>query len=223
METATKIKLCGMMSPKDVITARDLGADYVVRGGQTMNPSAEDFLKAFETVNADHIFVLPSNSNIILAARQAAEIFDDSEIYVLESRTPGDGFAALSSLNYESGDPEEILQTLNDAMDSVETGMLTTAIRDTNINQVEIHNGDYIGFIGKEMLASDVDKLVVCDKILSHLGLNERFSLTVFTGVGADSETNEALQQKIAEAYPDVELYMIDGGQEVYEYIFVAE
>ncbi len=201
----------------------DLGADYVVRGGQTMNPSAEDFLKAFETVNADHIFVLPNNSNIILAARQAAEIFDDSEIYVLESRTPGDGFAALSSLNYESGDPEEILQTLNDAMDSVETGMLTTAIRDTNINQVEIHNGDYIGFIGKEMLASDVDKLVVCDKILSHLGLNERFSLTVFTGVGADSETNEALQQKIAEAYPDVELYMIDGGQEVYDYIFVAE
>ncbi|MBR6411185.1 MAG: DAK2 domain-containing protein [Clostridia bacterium] len=202
---------------------KDLGAHYVVNGGQTMNPSAEDFLKAFDAVNADFVFVLPNNSNIILAARQAAGIYDKSEIFVIESRTLGDGYAALSALDYNLDDPASIADSLNEAMDSVVTGMLTTAVRDTNLNGIEIHTGDYIGFIGKEMLASDPDRFEVAKSLLDHMNMNEKFALTVFGGKDTDEESNQALEAYIHEAYPDVEVYMVNGGQDVYDYIFVAE
>ena len=201
----------------------ELGADCIIKGGQTMNPSAEDFLKAFDEVNADNIFVLPNNGNIILSARQAAGIYEKSNVFVVESHSLGDGYAALSALNYEVGDTGQIAEYLTDAMKNVVTCMVTVAVRDTNLNSVEIHTGDYIGFSGKTMLASEADCLAACKSTLSRIGLDEKFALTVFVGSDVTEEESAALESYINETYPDVEVYMIDGGQGVYNYIFVAE
>ena len=202
---------------------RELGSNYVIKGGQTMNPSAEDFINAFDEVNADTIFVLPNNGNVILSAKQAANIYESSDIVVLDSVSLGDGYAALSAINYESDDPEEIAATLTDAMKNVVTCMVTTSVRDANINSVEMHAGDYIGFIGKTMLTADPDCLSVCRTSLSHMGLDDKFALTVFAGSGADADCTAKIEEFVGENYPDVEVFTVDGGQDVYNYIFVAE
>jgi len=201
----------------------ELGADYIIKGGQTMNPSAEEFLNAFDEVNADNIFVLPNNSNIVLSAKQAANIYEKSSVYVIESHSLGDGYAALSALNYESGDPEQIADDLTEAMENVVTCMVTVAVRDTNLNSVEVHTGDYIGFIGKTMLTSQPDCISACKSSLGHLELEDKFALTVFAGANAEKSECEELEKYIHENYPDVEVYIVDGGQSIYNYIFVAE
>ena len=202
---------------------KELGADVVIKGGQTMNPSAEDFLNAFDEVNADCIFVLPNNGNIILSAKQAANIYEKSAVYVIESHSLGDGYAALSAVNYEPGDPEEIVSILEEAMKNVVTCMITVAVRDTTLNSIEVHTGDHIGFIGKTMLASEADCVSACKASLSQMELDDKFALTVFAGAGAKKEDNETIENFIQENYPDVEVYFVDGGQEIYDYIFIAE
>ncbi|MBQ9415518.1 MAG: DAK2 domain-containing protein [Clostridia bacterium] len=202
---------------------RDLGADAIVSGGQTMNPSAEDFLKAFDEVNANVIFVLPNNSNIILAARQAAEIYTKSEVNVLESRTIGDGYAALSAINYESNDSSEIVSMFNDAMDSVVTGQVTISIRDTTLNNIEIKKDDYIGFVGKTMMASDPSELETVKKLLKSMELEDRFAITVLTGKDARQEDIDEIKTLLANDYSHLEVYIVDGQQEVYDYILIAE
>ncbi len=202
---------------------KELGADYIIKGGQTMNPSAEDFITAFDEVNADNIYVLPNNSNIILSAKQAAGIYDKSKVYVLDSHSLGDGYAVLSALNYELGDPDLIADELNEAMDYVVTCMITTSVRDATINNVEIHTGDYIGFAGKTMMTAQPDCLSACEAVLPQLGLEEKFALTLFVGANADKGDLEILEKYIADNYPDIEVFKVDGGQEVYDYIMVAE
>ena len=202
---------------------RDLGSDCVIKGGQTMNPSAEDFIRAFDEVNADNIFVLPNNGNVILSAKQAANIYENSNVIVLESASLGDGYAALSAINYESNDPDEIAEVLTEAMKNVVTCMVTTAVRDANLNSVEMHAGDYIGFIGKTMLTAAPDCLSACESVLPHMGLDDKFALTVFAGSGSSPEDTEAIESFVNEKFPDVEVFVVDGGQDVYNYIFVAE
>ena len=201
----------------------DLGADYVIKGGQTMNPSAEDFIKAFDEVNADCIFVLPDNGNVVLSAKQAANIYEASRIIVLGATTLGDGYAALSAINYEPDDPDVIAETFNEAMKNVVTCMLTRAIRDTTLSSVAVHTGDYIGFIGKKMLASKPDLMAACRAVLKGMELEDKFALTVFAGGAATEKSNGELQRIIEESYPDIEVYFVHGGQDVYNYILIAE
>lgn len=202
---------------------KELGANCVIKGGQTMNPSAEDFVKAFDEINADNIFVLPNNGNIILSAKQAANMYEKANVIVLDSTSLGDGYAALSALNYEYDDAQRIADYLNESMKNVVTAMLTTAVRDTTLNSVEVHTGDYIGFIDKTMLTSDPDRASACREVIAHLGLEEKYALTIFAGAASSDSENEALEDYIHENYPDVEVYIVDGGQEVYDYIFIAE
>ncbi len=202
---------------------KSLGADYVINGGQTMNPSSEDFLDAFDEVNAEVIFVLPNNSNVILAARQAAEICEYSRVYVLESRTLGDGYAALSNLNYEPDDPQQVVDEMNRAMEDVTTCLVSTAVRDATFNSVKVREGDYIGFTGKTILAADRDRLTVVRSLLDGMDLTGKYALTVFSGRDADPETDRLLQKYVEENWPDLTLYPVDGGQTVYDYILVAE
>ena len=140
-------------------TFEDLGADFVVNGGQGNNPSAEDFIKAFDAVNADTVFVLPNNGNIIMAARQAGEMYSLSDVRVIESKSIGDGYAALQMLDLSSDDPDSIVAQMTDAMSDVVCGMVTHAVRDANLNGVEIRENDYIGFEGKTMYSASADKV----------------------------------------------------------------
>ncbi len=202
---------------------RQLGVDAIVRGGQTQNPSAQDFLEAFEEVNAAHIFVFPNNGNIVMAAKQAAQLYDNGTVHVIESKDLGKGYAAISSLNFQSGDPAKIEASLAEAMSMVSTGYISPAVRDAELNGVVIECGDYIGFVGKEMMVSEKDMLDAAKNLLSKMGGDDMYLITAFVGKDASSEDVDALTEWLAEAYPDVEFYTVDGGQDVYPFIFVVE
>lgn len=199
-----------------------LGADEIVSGGQTMNPSAQNFLEVFEEINADHIFVFPNNGNIILAARQAAKIYDKAEIHVIESKNIGDCYAALAQINLED-ELEDILEGIKDAMGEVETGQVTYAVRNTEMNGVKVHEGDYISFCGKEMIASEPELLDATMKLLAGMDAENRDIVNIFYGKTVEEDVVDELVEKIEEAYPDIEVQTLNGGQDVYHFIVVVE
>ena len=204
-------------------TFRSLGADFIVEGGQTMNPSSEDFLAAFDLVNADTIYVLPNNSNIVLTARQAAAMYDKADIRVLESRTVGDGYAALTMLDFGSGDADQIEQELNAAMEGVVTGMVTRSVRDSHLGGMNIAKNDYIGFAGKEMLSDSTTVTGAACDLLSKLDMTDREVLIAICGKDTSASDMDAVRAYVGEHFPSVELYEIDGGQDIYHFIFVLE
>ena len=205
-------------------TFLQLGVDAVVDGGQTQNPSTADFLAAFDKVRAEHIFVFPNNGNIIMAAGQAAEIYDKAAVHVIESRDLGAGYTALATADPDEPDPAAMEAALNEATARATTGYVSPAIRDAELNGVTIKNGDFIGFVGKEMLISDPvlahTANALADKMLTGTG---KYMLTVFVGKDAAEADQTALEQHLASAHADAETYFINGGQDVYPFIFVAE
>ncbi|MBP3334689.1 MAG: DAK2 domain-containing protein [Ruminiclostridium sp.] len=204
-------------------TFTELGADYVIYGGQTNNPSTEDFISAFDEVNAKTIFVLPNNSNIIMAAKQAAELYKDSDVRVVPSHNIGEGYAALTMLSYDSGDTDAIAGELEEAMQGVITGMITHSVRNADIDGVSIDKDAYIGFTDKKMLASDGNKIDTAMLLLEKLNAkSHEFLMAVFGKEMTDSEREEFTARMSAE-YPMMEVYTIDGGQEVYDLMLILQ
>lgn len=204
-------------------TFTELGADYVIYGGQTNNPSTEDFISAFDEVNAKTIFVLPNNSNIIMAAKQAAELYKDSDVRVVPSHNIGEGYAALTMLSYDSGDTDAIAGELEEAMQGVITGMITHSVRNADIYGVSIDKDAYIGFTDKKMLASDGNKIDTATLLLEKLNAkSHEFLIAVFGKEMTDSEREEFTARMSAE-YPMMEVYTIDGGQEVYDLMLILQ
>ena len=203
---------------------RDLGTDEIVNGGQTQNPSTNDFLDAFAKVHADHIFVFPNNSNIFLAAQQAAEIYENATVHVIPSKNIGTGYVAVSSANLDAPDPESIIAEMTAAMERVTAGYISPSIRDADLNGVHITKGDTIGIINKEIVVSEADRAAAAHALVSKLLEDEsKFMLTVFRGKDATEEEQAELEAYLAEKHPDAEVYFIDGGQDIYPFIFVAE
>lgn len=200
----------------------EMGADEVIRGGQTMNPSAEDFLHAFERVNADTVFVLPNNSNVLLSARQAASICRTSDIRVIPTKTMGDGYAVLSMLDL-SGDADRIEEEMNASMEGVMTAEVSRAIRDASMSGVEIHKNDYIGILGKTVLSAGPDREAVAKASIDALRPSEHELLLVIRGKETDPASAEALNDYISTHYPRTEICCADGGQDIYDYILIAE
>ncbi len=202
----------------------DLGTDEIVRGGQTQNPSTNDFLDAFEKINAENIFVFPNNSNILMAAQQAAEIYENARVYVIPSKNIGTGYVGVSSINIENSSPEDIISEVEAAMARVTAGYISPSIRDADMNGVHINKGDTIGIIDKEIVVSKPERAdaahALADTLLSD---PEKFMLTVFCGKDSSDSERAELEGYLYETYPDAEVYFIDGGQEIYPYIFVAE
>ncbi len=216
------ISVCSGDGIADVF--REVGTDYVVNGGQTNNPSAQDFLDAFAKVHAEHIFVLPNNGNIVMAAKQAASIYEDAVVHVIENKDLGSGYTSISCADLDADDPAEVEASFYEAIQNVITGSISPAIRDANINGVTIHNGDYTGFIGKKMLVSCPDIKDAAFGLLDNLlGDGEKFMLTAFSGKDTDKDTVDAVEAYVSEKYPDVEKYIVDGGQDIYSFIFVVE
>ena len=203
---------------KDMLT--ELGADVIVDGGQSMNPSAEDFLCAFDEVNADTIFVFPNNGNIVLAAKQAAELYEGSKVIVIESKTIGQGYASLSMLD-TSMELEETIQQLNDAMQEVVTAEITYAVRDTNLNGVDVKKDDYIGIVGKKILTADKSSTDAVINTLDNLGFADYCACILVCGKDATEDKISLVESLIASKYPNQEVYIINGGQDVYEYILI--
>ncbi len=203
---------------------RELGCDEIVEGGQTQNPSTNDFLDAFAKVNAEHIFAFPNNGNILMAANQAAELYGKATIHVIPSKNIGTGYVAVSTANLTAEDPEEIVAEMTEAMGRVTAGYVSPSIRDADMNGIHITKGDTIGVIEKQIVISEGERIAAASKLAEMLMADEeKFMLTVFRGVDATDEDQAALESAIAESCPDAEVYFIDGGQEIYPFIFVAE
>ncbi len=202
---------------------RDMGCDEIVEGGQTQNPSTNDFLDAFSRVNAEHIFAFPNNGNILMAAQQAAELYTDAVVHVIPSKNIGTGYVALSTADFDNPDPAAIESGMLEVMKQVTAGYVSPSIRDAEINGVHIEKGDTIGIIEKEIVVSRKDRLGAACALAEKIMAEDKFMLTVFVGKEADSEEESRLEALLHERCPDAEIYFVDGGQEIYPYIFVAE
>lgn len=206
-----------------VATFKEMGADYVIAGGQTNNPSAESFLTAFEEVNAEHVFVLPNNGNVVMAAKQAANIYEGAKIHVIESKNVGQGYSALSMLDYASDDPEEIEKILTESMQDTITGMVACSVRDTELNGVEVKKDGYMGFTDHTMYVCKESKLEAVCALTEKLGVREKEFLIVVYGKTVTETEKEDFNAYMGATYPNVEMYAIDGGQDVYDFLLIIE
>ncbi|MCR5793836.1 MAG: DAK2 domain-containing protein [Solobacterium sp.] len=195
--------------------------DEVVSGGQTMNPSTEDFVKAISRIHAKHIFVLPNNSNIIMAAKQAADVTEGKDIIVLETKSIPQGLSACISFNPDES-AEANTEAMKEAIANVRTGSITYAIKDTSIEGIEIHEGDYMSILEKEIIYTSREKLDAAKKLIDSLCDDDTEIITLICGEDAKEEETEALQAYIEDNY-DVDIDVQNGGQPVYSYVIGAE
>ena len=201
---------------------RDLGVDYLIEGGQTMNPSTEDMLNAIEKVNADTIFIFPNNKNIILAANQAKAMTEDKNIIVVPTKTVPQGITAI--INYvPEKTPEENAQTMEEEISHVKTGQLTYAVRDTHIDEKVIHAGDIMGVGDHAILAVGREIDPVAEETVALMMDDESELISIYYGEDMKEEEAEALHERIAKAYPDCDVELNYGGQPIYYYIISVE
>ena len=201
---------------------KGLGVDYIIEGGQTMNPSTEDMLNAIEKVNAKTIFILPNNKNIVLAANQAASLVEDKQIIVIPTKTIPQGITALINFIPDST-PEENEERMNSEIGVVKTGQVTYAVRDTVIDDKEIKQDDYMG-IGDQGILSvgqDLDATVL--DMVGQLIDEDSAIVSIYFGEDMTEEAAEAIGAKIEEDYPDVEVEVHYGGQPIYYYVISVE
>ena len=201
---------------------RELGVDYLIEGGQTMNPSTEDMLNAIEKVNAKTIYIFPNNKNIILAANQARDLTEDKEIIVVPTKTIPQGISAMISFVPEKGS-EENLASMTDAISRVKTGQITYAVRDTRIDDKEIHEGDIMGIGDVGILAVGRDRLQVAEEMVAEMVDEESEIISVYYGEDVSEEDAEALSDSLTEKYPECEVELNQGGQPIYYYLISVE
>ncbi|MCR4633714.1 MAG: DAK2 domain-containing protein [Erysipelotrichaceae bacterium] len=201
----------------------DLGTDVVVSGGQTMNPSTEDFVKVCnELDNCENIFIFPNNSNIILAAKQTQSVLSDRKIYVIETKSVQAGLSAVGMFN-KQGEVEDIIADLKDVIDNVDASSVTYAIKDTVFEGVEVKEGDYIAIANKGIISSGKDRKKVVFQLLDKLFKNdEKELITIIVGDDKDEDEVAEIEGYIAE-HSDLECEVIDGGQPVYSYLIGLE
>lgn len=201
----------------------DMGADRIISGGQTANPSIEEFIEAFDSCETEHIIVLPNNKNVILAARQAAELYEDAKVHIVETKNLMQGYSALSVITPGIKDMDALCKSARLAAEGVVGIEVTRAVRDVTLNGFDIKEGDYIAITEGEINAvgdspedTVMAALAECDTDLCEM-------ITVFTGKGVTEERRVALTETIESEYPDCEVTFYEGGQEVYDYMLALE
>ena len=201
---------------------RELGVDYIIEGGQTMNPSTDDMLNAIDEVNAKHVFIFPNNKNITLAANQAKSLVKDKEVIVIPTKTVPQGITAIINFVPDMS-AEENEEVMLEEIKNVKTGQVTYAVRDTNIDGKEIHTDDIMGIgdagilsVGTEIEATTLDMLAQIVDEDSEL-------ISIYYGADVSEEDAEALTAKVEELYPDVDVDTHSGGQPIYYYVLAVE
>ena len=201
---------------------RELGADYIIEGGQTMNPSTEDMLNAIDQVNAEHIFILPNNKSIILAANQAQALTEDKDIIVVPSKTVPQGITAI--INYmPDADAQTNLEAMIEGIGNVKTGQVTYAVRDTHIDDKEIHEGDIMGIGDSGILAVGQSVEETTKEMLAQLVDEDTELISLYYGQDVQEESAENFAQEIEDLYPDVDVDVHSGGQPIYYYVLSVE
>ena len=201
---------------------RELGVDHIIEGGQTMNPSTDDMLNAIDEVNADHIFILPNNKNIILAANQAQSLTKDKDIIVIPTKTVPQGITAVISYMPEA-DVDANLEAMQEAIKNVKTGQVTYAVRDTKIDDKVIHEGDIMGIGDQGILSVGQSVEDTTKDMLAQLVDNDSELISLYYGQDIPEEDAQNFAQSIEELYPDVDIDVHMGGQPIYYYVLSVE
>ena len=197
------------------------GVDYIISGGQTMNPSTEDFVKAVGELNARNIIILPNNKNILMAAQSAAEVIDQPAA-VVETKTIPQGLTSLLAFD-ESKSIEENYERMSASLGDVVSGSVTTAVRDTTIDGLEIHENDNLGMVDGKIVVSNPDMMETLEETFAHMLDEDSEIVTIYVGEDGSEELANELAQALAEKYEDVEVEIHQGGQPVYPYLFSVE
>jgi dihydroxyacetone kinase-like predicted kinase len=199
-----------------------LGVDYVITGGQTMNPSTEDFINAIEKVNADNVILLPNNKNIIMAADQAAKMSTSVQVQVVASRTIPQGIAALMAYDSE-GELADNAEAMTESMQYVRSGEVTYAVRDTSIDAFEIKEGQLLGIVeGKIKAVGDEMQQLICDT-LDNMQMDDAELVTLYYGADVTEDDANSLLAHLEETYPDADFELYSGAQAVYSYLISVE
>ena len=202
---------------------KNLGVDIVIDGGQGKNPAIADFVEAFKEINCDNIYVLPNNSNIILAANQAKELYKDANIYVVPTKNFGEAYGALSMLVFEDRDPDDIFKDLCDNIHNNKTYQISRAIRDTLSGSLDIKEGDYIIFENKNILANGKTIPELLHNFKEVDNLKEYEILTILFGKDVNKIDQGNIKAWVKELNSDLEVYEIDGQQEIFDFIMILE
>lgn len=201
---------------------RELGADYIIEGGQTMNPSTEDMLNAIDQVNADTVFILPNNKNIVLAANQAKALVKEKEIVVIPTKTVPQGITAIISFMPDA-DAKANEETMLEGIQQVKTGQVTYAVRDTHVDDKEIHEGDIMGIGDKGILAVGTEVEATAKEMLAELVDEDSELISLYYGEEVSEEEAEKFAAEVEELYPDVDVDFHFGGQPIYYYVMAVE
>lgn len=201
----------------------DYGASFIVEGGQSMNPSSEDFIKAFDIVNADDIFVLPNNGNVILSAQQAATMYEKSKVHVIPTKTLGDGYACLTMFNPDAPTADDIIEDFKMSMEGVKTFLVSHCVRDAEMDGFTLHSGDYIGISGKKIFAAANNRKEAALKTIDSMDFTDHEVCILIRGNDSMTVEFDEIVAKVKNEHPMIEVYSIDGGQDVYSYIFILE
>ena len=201
---------------------KELGADYIIEGGQTMNPSTEDMLNAIDRVNADTVFILPNNKNIVLAANQAKSLVEEKEIIVIPTKTVPQGITAIINFMPDA-DAKTNEEAMLEEIKNVKTGQVTYAVRDTHIDDKEIHEGDIMGIGDSGILAVGKDLEETTKELIANLVYEDSELIRIYYGEEVSEEDAEKFTEEITELYPDVDVDIQFGGQPIYYYVLAVE
>ena len=201
---------------------KELGADYIIEGGQTMNPSTEDMLNAIDRVNADTVFILPNNKNIVLAANQAKSLVEEKEIIVIPTKTVPQGITAIINFMPDA-DAKTNEEAMLEEIKNVKTGQVTYAVRDTHIDDKEIHEGDIMGIGDSGILADGKDLEETTKELIANLVDEDSELISIYYGEEVSEEDAEKFTEEITELYPDVDVDIQFGGQPIYYYVLAVE
>ena len=201
---------------------RGIGADEVIAGGQTMNPSTQDFLEAFARINAQHILVFPNNKNIKMAADQAAELYKDADIRVLPSTTIGEGYYGIGYIDRDNNNVDEVVESITEIMQSVVTGMVSTAIRDAEGEHVTVHTGDFVGYSGKQLLSDNPNRSIATLELCERINATQRDVMLIFFGKDVPQDEAEQLFSDLQARYKNLEIMLNNGTQPIYDYIIIC-
>lgn len=200
-----------------------MGVDHIIKGGQTSNPSTEEFIEAFKKCDTEHIIVFPNNKNIMLAAKQAAQLYTDCDVHIVESKNLMQGFSALSVITPGITDIDALMQSAQRAADSVIEGEITKAVRDAQMDGFTIKNGDYIAISGGKIVAVQNSAEDAVIQMLENTDTDLSEIITLFVGKNVSDDDRTQLTEKLADIYDECEIVVYEGGQDVYDYYIAVE
>lgn len=223
VEKARKYGLITVVNGQGLKTMfEEMGVDVIIEGGQTMNPSTQDFMDAIDTVNAETIFIIPNNKNVMLSAQTAAQEVKDKNVIVIPAKTIPQGYASLTMFD-ASLDVDAIVEEMHGLIDHVKSGEITHAVRDTKIQGLKINQGDYLGIADGNIVSAQATRFDAVKFLLGDLINDDSEIVTLMTGANIDKKELALVKAYLKDVVPHVEVEVIDGGQDIYDYLIAVE